>query len=153
SLRAGAWARPAEHALKEVTEVGESAEISEINLHIAAPTGWRLEICPGLPVRPEFVILFPFLRIRKDTVGFIYFFKLFLGILISGMEVGVVFWSNLPISCAILLVGAPRGDPSFFVVAPNLTRHKLPRYDAPRRPQHIVLKFVPPPYFLHDGAL
>src|SRR5262245_54579526 len=152
SLRAGAGARPAEHVLKEVTEVGESAEISEINLHIATPTRWRLEICPGLPVRPEFVILFPFLRIRKDTVGFIYFFKLFLGILISRIDVGVVFSSKLPISCANLLVGGLPGEPKCFVVVPELNCHELPRYDDTRRPQHIVLKFVAPPYFLNDGA-
>src|SRR5262249_54183521 len=152
SLRAGAWARPAEHALKEVTEVGESAEISEINLHIATPTGWRLEICSGLPVLPEFVVLFPFLRIRKDAVGFIYFFKLVLGILISRMGVGVVFSRKLPISSTNLLISGFSREPECFVVVPELNSHHLPRYDDPRRPKHIVLKFVAPPYFLHDGA-
>src|SRR5262245_24288539 len=96
SPRAGPSACAAEHTLKEVTEVAKAADISEFNPHIATPIRWRPEIRSCFPVLSQFVILFAFLRIRKDAVGFIYFFKLFFRVLIFGIDLRALLLSMLP---------------------------------------------------------
>src|SRR5262245_29296972 len=124
SPRAGTSARTAEYTFKEVTEVANAAaEISEFNPHIAAPIRWRPEIRTCFPVLSQFVILLTFLWIRKDAVGFIYFFKLFLRVLISGIDVRVVLSSKLPVSITNLLVSSLARKPKCFVIVPERDCH------------------------------
>src|SRR5262245_39999440 len=68
---AGALACGPENTLEEVAEITGSVEISELHSNISTPIGRRFEIRSRLPVLPECVILFSFLRIGKDAVGLI----------------------------------------------------------------------------------
>src|SRR5262249_42258643 len=121
SRRAGPSACTSEHTLKEVAEVAKAAtDISEFNPHIATPIRWRPEIRSCFPVLSQFVILFTFLRIRKDAVGFIYFFKLFFRVLISGIDVWVELSSELPVSITNLLVSNLARKPKCCVVVSKL---------------------------------
>ena len=84
-------AAPPEQRFKEVRKTG-SVKILPVEgkVHVFMPRR-AVKILPVLPVWPKLIIELALFRVFQHLVGFIDFLELFLGLLVAGVEVRVIF--------------------------------------------------------------
>src|SRR5207302_8699532 len=98
------------------------------------PPRRRTKLRALFPIRPEFVIFLPLLRVAEDFVGLVDVLELFFGGLIAFGAVGMLLSREFAESLANLFVARCRFDAEHPVILPQYYRHtSTPPPAAPSR--------------------
>ena len=115
----GRAAKAAEAAAKDIAENVAQIHAVAAKTAKAARTGAAAVLCCIGRVntcKAVLVVQLALLRVRKHLVCFVYFLELFLGVLIAGVIVRVVFHCKLAVCLFDLGIGRSLGYPQHFVV-------------------------------------
>jgi hypothetical protein len=152
----------AKQALEEIAEAGSLAAASEdfgkVPETAAArglPSWRRREIRTGMPVRSQLIVLFSFLGVRKDLIGFVDVLELFLCGFVPLIHIRMKFASELAVLLADVLSARRSRDAEDLVIIFVFDGHRTLRLACNPdscRPQQFVAQPISALHLLGDCA-
>ena len=122
-----AKATAAEQIAEDIAQVNTAAETAA-KAATEATAGLAGPIVGIDPSETELVIALALVRVGKNIVGLVDLLELFLGVLIAGVQVGVVLFGQLAVGAFDLGIGGVFADPQHLVVITFFCHRIYPLY-------------------------
>ena len=123
-----AKATAAEQIAEDIAQVNTACAETAAKAATEAAAGLAGPIVGIDPSETELVIALALVRVGKNIVGLVDLLELFLGVLIAGVQVGVVLFGQLAVGAFDLGIGGVFADPQHLVVITFFCHRIYPLY-------------------------